>query len=207
MGFGTMAVENVTKNQLSCGGRRRPRALLRSERGQSVLEFLLVLPMLLMITMLLVRANTAIQMNIVDQKYAREQTLFVAGNSADYPMRSGITAALSTEWSNQLVIGVSDNHLDENDDSDGGRNTVASTYYIGRKQNMGGSDDPGDTNITQRARVRIRNTVTICMPLISFAGTAAFDFNPSGGGSPKYNLPENPGDYQFCSVKGEGQII
>jgi len=48
---------------------------LSSERGQSVLEFVFMLPILLGLIVIMVRSNTVIQMSIVNQKYARAQAL------------------------------------------------------------------------------------------------------------------------------------
>jgi hypothetical protein len=174
---------------------------MRDDSGQSVVEFLLVLPLLLTILMLIVRVNTVIQMSIVDQKYAREQVLFISGNSPDYPLRANIVTVLAKSGMNQLVVGVSEN---KPADADGGEgtDTTASTYYIGRKPGLAESQDSGD-DITARATIRVRNTVTLCLPMISFGGTPAFDFNPSGGGQSKYNLPDDPRAWKFCSSKLE----
>src|SRR4051812_29710869 len=101
---------------------------LRSESGQSVLEFLLVLPLLLTIILLLMRVNTVINMGIVNQKYARAQVFFIAENSPEYPARVGVVSNLANSGMNQLIVGVSESHPADDDGAEGA-NTMASTYY------------------------------------------------------------------------------
>jgi hypothetical protein len=52
------------------------------EAGQSLLEFLLMFPMLLALVIVLIRVNTAIQISIVNQQYARAQTFVLTSNAA-----------------------------------------------------------------------------------------------------------------------------
>ncbi|MEO5970142.1 MAG: hypothetical protein ABIQ95_09460, partial [Bdellovibrionia bacterium] len=52
-----------------------------NNEGQSVIEFIFMLPLLIGMSTLLVNINTAIQMGIVNQQYARFQTLFLTFNS------------------------------------------------------------------------------------------------------------------------------
>jgi competence protein ComGC len=190
-----MVVE--TKNRKS-----RRADFKRDDEGQSVLELLLVLPLLMAILMMIIRVNTVIQMSIVDQKYARAQTLYIAGNAAEYPLRAHIVDELGRSGMNQLVVGVSeDPPSDADGESDGA--TAASSYYIGRRPGgMGEMTDAGD-DITRRTNIRVRNTVTICLPPISIAGKAAFEFRVGDGSNPQYNLPEDPKAWKFCSAKLE----
>lgn len=172
------------------------------DSGQSVLEFLLILPVMMAVVMLMIRVNTAIQMSVVDQKYARSQITFLAANASEYPQRAGIITELGKDGMNQLVVGVSE---DAPRDTEGGEGaeTAASTYYIGRRPGGMGEDPANGDSISKRVTIRVRNTVTICLPMISFGGTPAFDPGGTSGTGPKYNYPENPRAWQFCSSKQE----
>ena len=81
----------------------------RGESGQSILEFLLMLPMLVGLVLILVRINTAIQVSIVNQQYARSHALWLNFNSAVYPQLALREGHLTANNDNQMVIGVSDN--------------------------------------------------------------------------------------------------
>src|SRR4051794_31601143 len=85
----------------------------KGEEGQSMVEFLFMLPLLLGLAVLLVRISTAIQISIVDQQYARSQTLFLTYNSATYP-RLGLQVSMQQKGLNQMVVGVSDNAASAN---------------------------------------------------------------------------------------------
>lgn len=170
-------------------------------QGQSTLELLLLLPMVLGVVMLLIRVNTVIQISIVDQKYAREQALFIAGNAADYPMRPAVVTTLAgngSSYSNQLVMGVSENTPTGSNGSDADletNNTLASTFNIGRASNNLGN---GGTQVepAMRTSVRVRNTVNMCLPLLAAKGKPIF--NQTSG---EYTMPERAGDYsgQYCT--------
>lgn len=167
------------------------------DSGQSVLEFLFVLPVTVAVLILMIRSNTAIQMSIVDQKYSRAQILYLSGNGAEYPLRTKVVKDMTDDGMNQLVVGVSE---DAPRDAEGGEgaDTAASSYYIGRRPGLTGEDvDPGDT-ISKRLNVRVRNTVTICLPQVSFGKTPAVEISNSGI---KYNYQEDPRAWQFCSSK------
>src|SRR4051812_13549629 len=79
------------------------------EQGQSVIEFLLMLPAVIGITVFLIRTNSAIQMSIVDQQYARAQTTWLTFNSPVFPELRLQLGAFVVPGYNQMVLGVSDN--------------------------------------------------------------------------------------------------
>jgi hypothetical protein len=187
-----MAVDRETQIRDSLG---------RDDEGQSVLEFLLILPLLIAVLTLIIRTNTVIQMSIVDQKYARAQTLTIAGNAAEYPLRAGIVSYLGKNGMNQLIVGVSEHHLESGSDGGGGQSATASTYYIGRRPAMQEDTEAGE--VDHRLTIRVRNTVTLCLPTISVGGKPAFDFNPNGPSGGTYNYPEDPKAWQFCSSSRE----
>ncbi len=131
--------------------------LLR-ESGQSLVEFLLIFPVLIGFIVVIVRINTAIQISIVDQQYARAQAWFITFNSPFYPPLTDKTgASTGGGWFNQMVIGVSDNKAPAN----GQYTPQATVQLISRSLNVKGSD-ANQEEPDLRSKVRIRNTVTLC---------------------------------------------
>lgn len=135
------------------------------ESGQGLIELLIVLPFLVGITLVLIRVSTVIQMSIVNQKYARMQTMMIAYNNAFYP-RIELRGLLEDQYVQQMTIGVSEN--------DAGANSTpeASVYKIvrpgeglnGAPRELG-NDDPGTPDLRQgRGRIRVRGTVAMCTP-------------------------------------------
>ena len=134
------------------------------EEGQSVIEFLLLLPVLVSFTVVLVRINTAIQVSIVDQQYARANALYLTFNSAVYPEKT-YQNILFSEQMNQMLLGVSDNPSPSSAE-EGDYVPQATTQWVTRNKRIAGSNDPkSEPSLAQgRSLVRIRNTVTLCTP-------------------------------------------
>lgn len=168
---------------MTTGAEEMPNSLARDESGQSLLEFLLLLPMLMGSAMILIRLNTAIQMSIVDQKYARAQTLFLPHNSAIFPKIARQNDMFS-KGTNQMVLGVSDDNTAVASDGDGTVSATyhptASTYRITRNVSSAGPDGPAQEEPASRGRVRIRNTISLCTHTIamkSASGSALAQFD------------------------------
>jgi hypothetical protein len=168
------------------------------ESGQSILEFLLLLPMLLGLTVLVIRTNTAIQVSIANQQWARAQALFLTFNSPIYPSVASRESNFIQTGFNQMMIGVSDNIAS----SQGTYVPIATVQNIARKANAGGSDD-AQTVPSARAKVRVRTTVSLCtQPNVVPAGSAFAALLPLGGGpqfaaQAKYNLSEST-KFDYC---------
>ncbi len=129
-------------------------------KGQSILEFLLLVPVMLGLTLLMFKVSTAIQMSIVNQKYSRAQIFQLAGNSPIYPDTKKRNQNFNPFGSSRMVIGVSEEAIE----GDGGQ-PEASTQVITRSRSAPlGEDDP-QSEPKQRGKVRIRNTVEICTQL------------------------------------------
>ena len=79
----------------------------QSTRGQSVLELILMLPMMVILTMLMIKINTVIQISLVNQKYSRSHALALAMNSPYFPGMALRTNDLTNIGYNQMIIGVS----------------------------------------------------------------------------------------------------
>jgi hypothetical protein len=127
------------------------------ESGQSILELLLMLPMMVGLVILTYRIDMAIQVSINNQQYARAQALFLTFNSPIYPERKE-NRARQLSGVNRMVIGVSDNTPSS---SEGDNYQPAATEVrVTRKP----SSDHGPTQEEpdERAFVRIRDTVSLC---------------------------------------------
>jgi hypothetical protein len=138
-----MAVNGVGKNR---------------ESGQSVLEFIFMLPVLVGMMMLMTHVNTAIQMAIVDQQYARAQALWLTFNSPYYPQLSSIAANFQEQKFNSMVIGISDNASPDT----GTYAPESSTQIVARNKRLAGRKGNPGSEENQLGQVRIRDTVTLC---------------------------------------------
>jgi hypothetical protein len=140
-----------------------PGSSISRESGQSLLEFLLMFPMLLGLVMITVRANTAIQMAIVNQKYSRSQTLFLTLNSPVYPPLRFTRRGTFEKGFHIMNVGVSDNLATGEADY----KPIASTQMILRRRGAQGGSDEAKAEPEKRSEVRIRNTVSLCTPSFS----------------------------------------
>lgn len=146
---------------------RRAVASLRNSKGQSLVELLLFFPTLLMLTYSTVRVNMAIQAAIVNQKYARAQTLYLAANSSRYPSlnrRAPAGNLFGEAGMDVMYLGVSDNAPPSAEGSPTGARYVpqATTITITRKGKPIGNDEPKTEDHNERGRIRIRNNTALC---------------------------------------------
>ncbi|MGK5086262.1 hypothetical protein WDW86_01785 [Bdellovibrionota bacterium FG-2] len=182
----------------------------RNEQGQSILEFVFMLPLLVGITMMLIKINTVIQFSIVNQQYARAQALTLAGNSPIYPRLGLRVTDLENKFYNQMILGVADNAAPskEDDGSSEDYHPKASNYNISSKKVSGDGGQPGEEP-TSRALVRVRNTVTLCtqtnvvqvdgkwQPILPLQAVSETVFKPLEGEQGKYRLFEGV-KFDFC---------
>lgn len=142
---------------------------LREESGQSVLEFLFMIPVLIGLVILLIRMNSAIQISIVNQKYARAQTTWLTFNSSVYPRLGFRDPADSKSFVglgyNRMEIGVSERPV-----RDTGGVAVAQTQLIARDVQKAGPDGGSQSEPESRGNVRIRTMVALCTPTFSVKG-------------------------------------
>lgn len=156
----TMGAEYIRKGETRTG---------LGESGQSLLEFLFMLPVMIAFIVILVRVNSTIQISIVNQKYARAQTTFLTYNSAHYPERRLYIPPGSANDNfirpgfNRMTIGIADKPISETD-----YKAVASTSTIVRdKSTIVGGEGPSQQEPTERAVVRVRTTVSLCTRTIA----------------------------------------
>lgn len=137
--------------------------VVRDTRGQSLVEFMIFLPFMIGLAILMVRVNTAIQISIVDQKYARAQALFLAYNSPHYPEKGAKRFSMADFGFNQLLLGVSGN-LDTNGQSSYVPEATVQSVARDPKSPaaLSASNEEQTEPSTTRSNVRVRNTVTLC---------------------------------------------
>lgn len=159
------------------------------ESGQSLLEFLFMLPVMVGLIIIMVRVNSAIQISIVNQKYSRAQALFLTYSSAYYPRRQLVADNFIASGYNRMVIGVADKPISETDNR-----AEASTQIVVRDRAGVAGDGPSGQEPAERAVVRVRTTVALCTQTVALGpGIAA--------------TAENIGEksvFSFCSGQDEG---
>lgn len=133
---------------------------LLGRAGQSVIEFLIILPLMVGLMMLMVRVNTAIQVSIVNQQYVRAQALFISYNSPTYPSLWTRVDAADKLGYNQMIMGMSNEKISDGDDfTEANRQPDAVEIAISKK---GGGSDDKQAEPDLRSKVRVRTTVTLC---------------------------------------------
>ena len=178
------------------------KADLRSESGQSLIELLFMMPVMIAFPFVLVKVATVIEMSIVDQQHARAHVFFIAHNSPYYPKRYQQKSMYDKD-TNQVVMGISENNLKSDGDGGGGTySPKASTYSIARTPKVGGSDS-SDKEPTERTLVRVRNTFSLC----AYSTTL---FDKASGKAMSHGPVSKPGEvkessaYHYCGTKLEG---
>lgn len=130
----------------------------RGERGQSLVEFAFLVPLLIGMVSLLVEVDTAISASIVGQKYTRQHMHFLFFSSANYPQLnwvSGKDGFFKQRW----WIGVDEQVIVREDTE-----PIAPKFKVGRKKVPEGQESDPDSPVRQN--VRIRSSAFTCVPPI-----------------------------------------
>ena len=170
------------------GGKHGP-----AQAGQSIIEFLLLLPMLLGLLVIMTRVNQAIQSSIVNQQYLRSQVLFLAFNSNTYPERTPerpYRQRLTEFKANQLVMVLGANVIPEDVPAE---DPISQTQVITRKKTGGPKGQPGQ-EADQTGEVRIMTTASICTQSNVMRGTAGIV--PLNSGSLQEGVV--PANFLYC---------
>lgn len=128
-----------------------------NERGQALIEFILLIPIVLLFVWYLVHVNVAINKSIVGQKHVRSQLFLKMFNHRSGPMFSEFSQTKRSHF----YIGVSDAVVA------GDVRPVAPSEIIGvgpsPKLGKGMNDEPGEPAANSpRQRVRVRTVFGIC---------------------------------------------
>jgi hypothetical protein len=138
------------------------------ERGQSIIEFLVMLPLMVGLVVLLIRVNSAIQVSIVNQQYVRSQLLFLSYNSAFYPRLDHRVNSMANHGYNQMVLGMSEKALSGGDDFTESNDQPDAPVTKIRRGRDGNDDSQAEPD--SRSRVRIRTSATLCGPITVIRG-------------------------------------
>jgi len=162
------------------------------KRGQSLLEFLLLLPFLLGLTTLVIRANQAIQISIVNQQYARAQTHFITFNSPVYPdNRKGRRDDMVAAGYHAITLGVGEKAIGSGSE-DGDDIPEAPMQMVARSEQLAGGKPAPQEEVDRSGWVRVRNTITLC--------TGSLSFRADGGITSMKRIAEGvtPSSFAFC---------
>lgn len=156
-----------------------PQPLLGDESGQSMIEMLFMLPLVTLVVVLVYRANAAIQMSIVNQKFVRGQALYVAMNSPTYPdlsaRRTG-NKSMEKKGFQGFVVGMSDSV----GEADGKIIPTAQGAPFARPGRPVRISDCNDPDPSERSAVCLKTTIEICTQINAVqAGTAVLSY-PDG---------------------------
>jgi hypothetical protein len=138
-------------------GAKNNKKYLDNERGQALIEFILLIPIVLLFVWYLVHVNLAINKSIVGQKHVRSQLFLKLLNHRSGPMYSEFSQTRRSHF----YVGVSDQVVQ------GDTRPVAPTEMLGvgpnpqLQRNM--NDEPGEPAANSpRQRVRVRTVFGIC---------------------------------------------
>jgi hypothetical protein len=130
----------------------------QKERGQSLIEFVLILPVMVGMLFLMLRVSSGVQVSIVNQKYSRLRIFEFASNAPYYPSLARFRDSFVAQNSNRMVIGVSEEPLT------GEGEPEAPSFKVNASRVVVGSSEI-KSEPTQRSEVRVRNTVELCTPV------------------------------------------
>ncbi|OFZ72235.1 MAG: hypothetical protein A3K03_07405 [Bdellovibrionales bacterium RIFOXYD1_FULL_44_7] len=117
------------------------------------------------------RVNSAIQVSIVNQQYARQHAHFLSFNSPVYPELRWRERFFVDTGVNRMVAGVSENARQEEEET---YSPDAPTQMITRTKQKSGGEGPAGSEPDVRGIVRIRSTVALCTQSNVIAGENSF---------------------------------
>lgn len=166
-----------------------------NEQGQSLLELMVMMPVLLALAVVIIKIQTAIQISIVNQKYARGRALFLSYNSPVYPHRGLATPQLEVKGYNRMVIGVSDNSVAD-EEGVGSYTPRAITQTIARSAStsIGNGEDKAEPE--RRSVVRVRTTIALCTP--SWVVRSGGQYLPISAVQDTFGSDFQPAAYAYC---------
>ncbi|MBY0470119.1 hypothetical protein K2X30_03050 [bacterium] len=171
----------------------------KNQAGQSVLEFLIVLPMMVGLAVMLIKMNTAVQVSIVNQQYARAHTLWLAFNSNEYPeVKLRIPQLISKNY-NKMILGISENsapasgeiYLPE---------VIKMKITPGRSLATDAGDQQNQEEPERRSIIRVRTSVSLCTQ--SNFVTAGGEKVPLGAETLREGF--NPSGFEYCRSPLDG---
>ncbi|MBI3556587.1 MAG: hypothetical protein HY074_10025 [Deltaproteobacteria bacterium] len=161
------------------------------QRGQSLVEFSFMVPLIIGTLVFMRQVNMAINSSIVNQKYARATLHFLTFNHRWYPEARYTQRTAAGLYMHRWWVGV------ENDKTDGdeadSKAPVAPTIDVGRQK--GPDDDGQGLPTTGRKNIRIRSNSFICLP--PFGTKIGQIFSQGPNGMPNDAFLDGQG-FQYC---------
>lgn len=163
------------------------------KRGQSMLEFALLLPIIILIFKIMIETQSTMNTAIVNQKYARSSLHYLFFNHRVY-MELVFTKLASGKMARRYWVGISDNILFGQQENIQPKAPERPIGGLGKGPVV---EEPPQTEydeITERQRVRIRVTAFTCLPPIAVNGTQLLS---------ESHLVEDTfigSSYQYCST-------
>ncbi len=155
-----------------------------------------MLPVILALLVVIIKIQTAIQISIVNQKYARGRALFLSYNNPVYPHRGLAAPQLEAKGYNRMVIGVSDNSVtDEEGVSSYTPRAITQTISRSASTAIGGSNED-KAEPDRRNVVRVRTTVALCTP--SWVVRAGGQYAPISAVQDSLGSDFTPAAYAYC---------
>ena len=161
----------------------RNKRSLRRQRGQSLLEFALLLPIMGGMVLLLVQINMAINVSIVSQKYTRNHLYHLFFNHRYYPELNQ-AKSINGGIAGRFWIG-----MDDRVEPDGGKEVNPHPIKVKIGTRKAGKDDDPEAKIRQNVRIRVT----------SFTCTAPFGF--------KFDSPFTEGNLEEDSFSNSKQVF
>jgi hypothetical protein len=164
-------------------------AAKKKKRGQSILEFVILVPLFLSALLFLLGVHSALQISINNQKFARSRLIFLFFNN-----RWGLESSFSRNTKKNTFftrywVGVDKEIVRSSDGA-----PTAPTQQIGRKiAGAADNDAAGEVDYSgTRQNIRIRTTVFTCLPPHGVNFTQPF----SDGGMGESTFKQ--GGFIFC---------
>ncbi len=166
----------------------------KNQAGQSVLEFLIVLPMMVGLAVMLIKMNTAIQVSIVNQQYARAHTLWLAFNSNEYPEWTFRTPHLVRKNYNKMVLGISENAAPATPEEIYLPEVIKMKITPGRSLVSDAGNQQNQEEPERLSIIRVRTSVSLCTQ--SNFVTAGGEKVPLGAETLREGF--NPSGFEYC---------
>ncbi len=165
-------------------------AAKRRQRGQSLVEFAFMVPLILGMLVFLRQVNMAINSSIVNQRYARATLHFLTFNHRWYPEQKFVQRNSHGTFMRRWWVGVEEQKAPDDEDSSA---PIAPTITIGR---LPGSDTAGvpAPDDVGHGKVRIRTTSFIC--LAPFGNKLEKPY--SQGGMPNDGFLDGGNSFRYC---------
>lgn len=170
------------------------------KKGQSLLEFALLLPIIVLMIHILVQTEAAISTAIVNQKYTRNTLQYLMFNHRNFMEWGNFLNLSRGGYMRRFWVAV-DNKTRFGQENADNVQPEAPTRAIGinsREYSAQASDDPGvefGQGLSARYKVRIRATSFTCVPPVAVKNTDLLTEKAMDE-----NTFMNGGTYEFCST-------